>query len=369
MMKKTLKSLKLLVLFTVLSCYLFFPASPNAFAELVTAYTFEEGTELLDVAVMLGGGGVLNDSLTCVGNNCMLTEGVFGKGMILGLSDYLKTQSDSSDLNPGPNGFTIAFYTYGIDVASSSHIVSKYYPITGWFIGSNKDPARIIGGFLGGVDENTFAVEETVEDMWRHIALTFDGVTAWLYIDGVLKQTRNDVNFIQNDIPLHFAAASHDPEYFGHHYGGIFDDVAIFNEPLSANDIQSLSQNGLEQFMGCITVPVTIDIKPGSDPNCFNINGHGVIPVAILGSADLDVMDIKTDETLSFNGLAVRVRGKKGPLCSIEDSNGDEFLDLVCHFEDDTDEWLTGSNESATLTGELIDGTPIEGSDSICIVP
>ena len=29
---------------------------------------------------------------------------------------------------------------------------------------------------------------------------------------------------------------------------------------------------------------VEIDIKPGSDPNCFNNNGHGVIPVAILSS-------------------------------------------------------------------------------------
>ena len=28
--------------------------------------------------------------------------------------------------------------------------------------------------------------------------------------------------------------------------------------------------------------PVTIDIKPGSNPNCFNINGHGVIKEAPL---------------------------------------------------------------------------------------
>ena len=36
-------------------------------------------------------------------------------------------------------------------------------------------------------------------------------------------------------------------------------------------------------------VQVDIDIKPGSDPNCFNVNGNGVIPVAILGSANFDV--------------------------------------------------------------------------------
>lgn len=117
------------------------------------------------------------------------------------------------------------------------------------------------------------------------------------------------------------------------------------------------------------TVTLEIDIKPGSDPNCININGHGVIPVAILGSANLNVIDIKTDDTLSFNGLSVRVRGKKGPLVAIEDSNGDGFLDLVCHFEDDPNEWLEGDNATATIKGELTDGTPIEGTDSICIVP
>jgi hypothetical protein len=143
------------------------------------------------------------------------------------------------------------------------------------------------------------------------------------------------------------------------------DEIRIYDRELSAGEIQELYEGGLS----CLVVPVTIDIKPGSDPNCFNINGHGVIPVAILGSLDLDVSDIKTDDTLSFSGLAVRVRGKKGPLCSIEYSNGDEFLDLVCHFEDDPSEWLVDSNEKAILTGELVDGTPFEGTDSICIVP
>lgn len=151
-----------------------------------------------------------------------------------------------------------------------------------------------------------------------------------------------------------------------HHFAiDPIDEVRIYNRELSTEEIQNLYKAGL----GCLLVTVNIDIKPGSDPNCFNINGHGVIPVAILGSADLDVMDIKTDDTLSFDGLKVRVRGKKGPLCSIEDSNGDEFLDLVCHFEDEPSEWVAGSNESATLAGELVDGTPIEGTDSICIVP
>jgi len=110
-------------------------------------------------------------------------------------------------------------------------------------------------------------------------------------------------------------------------------------------------------------VEVLVDVKPGSSPNCFNLDGHGVIPVAVLGSAALNVNDID-QVSLSFGGLEVRVRGNKGPQCSLEDANDDSFLDLVCQFEDDTTNWSAGASDRATLTGRLLDGTAIEGSDS-----
>ena len=114
-------------------------------------------------------------------------------------------------------------------------------------------------------------------------------------------------------------------------------------------------------------IAIDIDIKPGSDTNCLNTNGHGVIPVAILGSDSFDIANID-QLSLAFGGLDVRIRGKKGPLCNGEYSNGDAYLDLVCHFEDDASAWSPGS-EDATLTGTLLDGSAFEGTDSICVVP
>jgi hypothetical protein len=114
--------------------------------------------------------------------------------------------------------------------------------------------------------------------------------------------------------------------------------------------------------------PVNIDIKPGSDSNCVNNNGHGVIPVAILGSETFDVSNVD-NTSLTLDGFAVRMRGNKGPLCNFEDSNGDGVTDLVCLFEDSTpDNWTEGTS-TATLVGELMNGMPIVGTDSICIVP
>jgi hypothetical protein len=115
-------------------------------------------------------------------------------------------------------------------------------------------------------------------------------------------------------------------------------------------------------------VPVDIDVKPGSDPNCFNNDGHGVIPVAILGSADFDVTQVDP-ATVQIEGLAVGARGKSNKLLAhIEDTNGDGFDDLVVQIEDVDGTFASGSG-TATLTGNLWDGTPFEGSDEICVVP
>jgi hypothetical protein len=111
---------------------------------------------------------------------------------------------------------------------------------------------------------------------------------------------------------------------------------------------------------------VNIDIKPGSDPNCFNSDGKGIIPVAILGSADFDAATVNPF-TVSLDGAAVQVKGRSGNAGSLEDVNGDGIQDLVVQIIDEGG--FTSGDSSATLTGETFDGTPIEGSDSICIVP
>lgn len=121
---------------------------------------------------------------------------------------------------------------------------------------------------------------------------------------------------------------------------------------------------------------VDIDVKPGSYPNCFNINGHGVIPVAVLGSEAFDVAKINIS-TLQFNGLNVRVKGNDCPQCSVEDVSGDftspggvpdGYPDLICQFVDNPTLWIPESG-SARLRGELLDGTTIHGEDEICLRP
>lgn len=126
----------------------------------------------------------------------------------------------------------------------------------------------------------------------------------------------------------------------------------------------------IEDTLSCV-IPVEIDIKPGSDPNCFNNNGNGVIPVAILGSISFDVTQIDP-ETVKLEGLVIKAVGKSNKLlASVEDVNGDGYDDLVVKIED-IDGTFSSGDGTAILTGNLYpeyDGTAIEGTDAICVVP
>jgi len=112
------------------------------------------------------------------------------------------------------------------------------------------------------------------------------------------------------------------------------------------------------------TIEVAIDIKPGSDPNCFNNDGNGVIPVAILGSATFDATEVDPT-TLDLDGQTVKIKRNGEPQAGIEDVNQDGFNDLVVKIIGIDGTYAEGF-QTATLTGLLFDGTPIEGEDSIC---
>ena len=112
-------------------------------------------------------------------------------------------------------------------------------------------------------------------------------------------------------------------------------------------------------------VEVSIDIKPGSDPNSINLKSKGLIPVAILGSATFDVTTVDVT-TLLFEG-ALPAHDLSDPLVyadHLQDVNGDGYLDLVSHYRTQ-DTGITKGDTSATLTGLTNTGWLIVGTDSV----
>jgi hypothetical protein len=123
---------------------------------------------------------------------------------------------------------------------------------------------------------------------------------------------------------------------------------------------------------------VDLDIKPGGCPNPINFRARGVLPVALLGTMDFDVYDIDVD-SLRLEGVApIRSAYEDvaepfaGDPCGCSEAGPDGLLDLTLKF--DNQEIVNAIDLSAsgdrvlTLTGTLLDGTPIEGQDCIVIV-
>ena len=108
-------------------------------------------------------------------------------------------------------------------------------------------------------------------------------------------------------------------------------------------------------------VEVTIDIKPGSDPNSINVKSKGVIPVAIISTTDFDASSVMASSSALEGALA----DHGGHL---EDVSGDGLFDLVLHFRTQETDIACGDT-SAILTGTTGDGQEITGEDSVRTVP
>jgi hypothetical protein len=148
-------------------------------------------------------------------------------------------------------------------------------------------------------------------------------------------------------------------------------------------DVWDIVENESYPFLRCfayIPLEVAVDIKPGSCPNPVNMNSHGVLPVAILGSEDLDVNAIVATSVRLVDVAPVRhaYEDVSAPVLDANDCNcvtdgPDGYLDLTLKFK--TPQIVEGLGEvndgdilTLALTGVLSDKTPIEGADCIRVI-
>lgn len=136
---------------------------------------------------------------------------------------------------------------------------------------------------------------------------------------------------------------------------GIIDFTEMINIGFEENWCFSATINQL-------IFELDIDLKPGSNPNCVNLeHGGGRTAVAIYSSADFDATMVDP-VTVLFDGAS--------PLrWAVEDANSDGLLDLVFHFKKrELASWDNAPENcrEVVLTAELFDGTPVIGSDILC---
>jgi hypothetical protein len=143
-----------------------------------------------------------------------------------------------------------------------------------------------------------------------------------------------------------------------HHY----PDDGHFTVTLTVSDDDGGTTISIKQVI-VKPIPVVIDIKPGSFPNSINLKSKGVIPVAILTTADFDATTVDASTVTFGPGGATMVHRS----AHLEDADGDGDIDMVLHFKTQ-DTGIEAGDTEATLTGQTLDGNNIEGTDTVRIV-
>ena len=127
----------------------------------------------------------------------------------------------------------------------------------------------------------------------------------------------------------------------------------------------SVAGEGSTTFDFDKTVPVRIDLRPGSDDNQVNTRSRMLVPNAILGAADFDATQV--------DPLTVVARGAQPVATKTEigDVDGDGYPDLTLYFRaGDFDPKPTPAecddpDATLELTGSTLGGVPFAGSDSV----
>lgn len=144
------------------------------------------------------------------------------------------------DIDPGDQ----ATYTF-----SSSVVVSIYgigTTLVKTIVGKGADTYQLeIDGNLNvlGVINNQ-VVTTQITKAWHHIALTYDGSTQKLYVDGALKSSAvltGSIGTNSNNLKI------------GEYVPGKIDEVRIYSEALSTSQIQKHYTEGLEKHKNLTT--------------------------------------------------------------------------------------------------------------------
>ena len=147
--------------------------------------------------------------------------------------------------------------------------------------------------------------------------------------------------------------------------------------------VEIVDGNERVDFGDLLAQEIEVDVKPGSDVSPLNLRSKGVLPVAILGSAEFDVALIDP-ASLLLNGVSpLRWNYTDVGNCEHKDADPDEnccddeipddFGDLILKFSTpeiaaSLPDAVRGDIVTLTMTGYLMDGTTAYGEETVWIV-
>ncbi len=197
---------------------------------LVAAYNFNEGsgTLLTDLSGNANNGTISGATWT--------TSGKYGNALSFNGTNALVTVNNAPSLQL-TSAMTLEAWVYPTTVSNTWRDViykgNDNYYLEGTSSNSSRPAA---GAILGGVYGEVYGTAALTANTWAHLAVTYNGATMQLYVNGVQVASHAQTGAIATSTnPLQIGGDS----LYGQYFAGRIDEVRIYNRALSVAEVQS----------------------------------------------------------------------------------------------------------------------------------
>ena len=176
---------------------------------------------------------------------------------------------------------------------------------------------------------------------------------------------------------------------------GVIDGGGIWKITMRMPESGDWELDHLQYGLGEPFTTLPVDIKPGSCPNPLNRKSKGLLPVALLGTGDFDVLTVDPESVrLSrADGVGDPVIPHEGPAglkpviedvgtpfdgepCDCHEAEGDGIDDLLLKFSTpevvevlELDDLKSDTSVELIISGSLANGTRFTATDCVRLVP
>jgi len=308
---------------------------------------------------LLGGVAFETGFVTSGGGQAFSFGGVSGDAMV--------RVANSADLNPtATSGFTVdAWVKSNIEVLNGT-IAGKGNPWQEQFILDQH--WGVWRGVIRQANNWDVRIHSPMQTgVFTHLALTWNGATLRLYVNGTLVGSAPASSIRTSDVFLGIglrSEAGYRDEELQLEFDGIIDEVEFYGRALSSGEVAAIYN--AERAGKCKAIAVLIDIQPNDETNSLNCEQtNNNIAVAILTTEDFDATTVD-HTTVTFEGAVEAHEVKRtGELQRHEmDVDEDGDIDLLLHFlQEETT--LTCESTEGELEGRTFDGAWISGTDAV----
>jgi hypothetical protein len=200
-----------------------------AVAGLVAAYSFNEGAGPT-VSDFSG-----NNNTGTINGAVWTASGRYGAGLQFDGASALVTVNDSASLHL-TNAMTLEAWVNPASGGGWQDVIYKgndAYYLEG---SSDSGPRPAGGGTFNSVDNVLYSSSNLPANTWTHLALTYDGATLLLYVNGLQVASSAVTGALAaSTYPLQIGGDS----IFGQYFSGVIDEVRIYNIALPPDRIQA----------------------------------------------------------------------------------------------------------------------------------